>query len=91
MKELPSHLQAYKRTPTFTETSIPAGLLKNHTTIPGAWAKIVVEEGELDYTIEAGTPERVELSPSRHGVVEPEVPHHVTPRGKVRFYVEFYK
>lgn len=91
MKTLPPHVQPYKRTPTFTEETVPAGLLKAHTTIPGAWAKIVVEEGTLEYVIEAGEHETILLSPERFGVVEPEVPHHVKPMGKVRFHVEFHK
>jgi tellurite resistance-related uncharacterized protein len=91
MKALPPEAKPYKRTPTFTQDTIPQGLRKNHTTVEGAWAKIVVEEGLLRYTIEGDEPEELMLSPERFGVVEPQVPHHVEPAGKVSFFVEFYR
>lgn len=91
MKNLPNDVKPYKRTPTFTEETVPKGLLKNHTTIEGAWAQIVVEAGSLLYTIEGESPEEIVLEPGLKGVVEPQVPHHVTPRGPTRFYVEFFR
>jgi hypothetical protein len=48
-------------------------------------------EGELIYTIQSNPPEEVRLSAERFGVVEPQVLHHITPRGKVKFFVEFLK
>lgn len=90
MKTLPEGLTAYSRTPEFTETRIPRGLLREHSTKAGVWGRIVIESGALTYRIiESG--EVVELSPRLHGVVEPEVLHEVSPRGKVRFWVEFLK
>jgi len=47
MKALPEDVRPYKRTPIFTEATVPPGLLKQHTTKEGAWAKIVVLEGRL--------------------------------------------
>ena len=91
MKDLPSNLEAYKRTPEFDENSVPKGLLKAHQTKQGVWGKIVVLEGELQYSIDAADHEILVLSTNKHGVVEPEVFHQVKPVGKVRFYVEFYR
>jgi len=91
MKKLPENVKSYKRTPTFTQDSVPKGLLKNHTTIEGAWAKIIVETGSLKYVIEGESPEEIMLSPELFGVVEPQVPHHVAPIGEVSFYVEFHR
>lgn len=90
MKTLPPDVSAYKRTPEFTETTVPNGLLKDHTTKEGVWGKIVVLEGELEYVIQEPELEVVQLTPDFFGVVEPTVRHHVKPSGKVRFYVEFY-
>lgn len=90
MKTLPPDVQAYFRTPEFNEATIPAGLLRQHTTKAGVWGRIVIEEGSLLYRI-AESGEEVVLSPERHGVVEPEAPHEVAPQGKVRFWVEFLK
>ncbi|HET8883234.1 MAG TPA: DUF1971 domain-containing protein, partial [Solimonas sp.] len=51
MKPLPSDVLAYKRTPEFTEQTVPPGLLHEHQTKASVWAKIVVLEGRLQYTI----------------------------------------
>ncbi len=91
MKDLPNNLEAYKRTPEFDENSVPKGLLKAHQTKQGVWGKIVVLEGELQYSIDSADTEVLVLSTNKHGVVEPEVFHQVKPVGKVRFYVEFYR
>ncbi len=91
MKDLPNNLEAYKRTPEFDENSVPKGLLKAHQTKQGVWGKIVVMEGELQYSIDSTDNEVLVLSTNKYGVVEPEVFHQVKPVGKVRFYVEFYR
>ena len=90
MKTLPSTVTAYKRTPEFTELTIPKGLLKDHKTKENVWGKIVILEGILEYTIIE--PERcvIQLSANNHGVVEPTISHHIKALSKVRFYVEFY-
>lgn len=89
MKQLPDDVKAYKRTPDFNETTVPAGLLKNHNTKAGVWGVIKVQSGKLEYTIVDGGVEI--LSPSCYGLVEPEVVHHIKPLGPVSFFVEFYK
>lgn len=91
MKALPTDVTPYKKTPEFTETSVPAGLLKDHQTKEGVWGKIVILEGALEYTIIEPELEVIELSESRYGVVEPTVLHHIKPLGPVRFYVEFQR
>ncbi len=89
MKTLPENIKEYKRTPSFTKTSIPKGLLRSHTTKAGTWGKIVIEEGKLLYRILEPEIEDIELSPEIFGVVEPQIPHEVQPLGKVIFHVEF--
>ncbi len=91
MKLLPTAVQAYKRTPTFTAHTTPKGLLKAHATKAGTWGKIVIVSGELRYRILEPTLEEVHLDVAHHGVVEPTVLHEVEPIGAVEFYVEFYK
>lgn len=89
MKSLPENAKEYKRTPSFTEDTIPKGILRSHTTKAGTWGKIVVEEGKLLYRILEPELEEIELTPEKYGVVEPQVPHEVEPLGKVKFHVEF--
>jgi tellurite resistance-related uncharacterized protein len=87
--ELPPHFVPYKKTAVFTESTVPAALLRDHTTKTGVWARIVVLEGTLRYVVPALDTD-VDLAAGRDGIVVPEVPHHVEPRGPVRFYVEFH-
>lgn len=91
MKSLPSEVVAYKRTPEFTDTTVPAGLLRSHDTKPGVWGRIVVLEGALLYRILEPEVEDIRLDPSIAGIVEPTVKHEVVPEAGVRFYVEFYR
>ena len=91
MKKLPDDVMPYKKTPEFDETSVPSGLLNAHQTKAGVWGKIVVIEGQLQYTINEPDVEIVMLDQHVYGVVEPTVLHEVKPIGHVRFYVEFYR
>lgn len=92
MKEFPKNVVAYSKTATFTQSTIPKGLLNSHTTKAGTWGKICILSGTLKYVIEDRDPLfEITLSDVRFGVVEPESKHHVEPIGKVEFYVEFYK
>lgn len=88
MPTLPLGLEVYKQTKEFDEATVPKGLLHDHTTKAGTWGRIVVSEGRLRYTIGE---ESWILSAGVVGIVEPTVPHHVTPQGPVRFRVEFLK
>jgi tellurite methyltransferase len=88
MPVLPEKVRAYQQTKAFDENTVPAGLLKDHSTKAGTWARILVREGLLLYTI---AEESWILKPGIVGIVEPEVAHHVTPRGEVSFHVEFLK
>lgn len=88
--EFPDRLHEYKRTPTFTETTIPAGLLRDHATKRGVWGLIVVEEGELLYTVQYPGERSYTLTAGTPGVVAPEMKHHVHAPGTVRFHVAFH-
>ncbi|MGO3739775.1 MAG: DUF1971 domain-containing protein [Marinomonas foliarum] len=91
MKELPKNVSAYKKTPEFSEETVPKGLLNDHNTKDGVWGKIVILEGELEYIIQEPKKESILLNSQKYGVVEPTIKHHIKPMGKVRFYVEFYR
>jgi tellurite resistance-related uncharacterized protein len=91
MKDLPADVSSYKKTPTFSESTVPAGLRKAHQTKAGTWGKIVVLKGQLLYRILEPEIEEVLLSPERYGVVEPAVLHEVEPVDFVEFYVDFHR
>jgi tellurite methyltransferase len=85
---LPSDANEYKRTATFTEETLPAALRREHRTKEGTWGRIVVTAGQLEFHSRG----RVRLLGAGDvGVVEPTVPHHVTPLGPVNVHVEFWR
>ena len=81
--------EPYRTTPVFDETSLPAGLRRNHRTKAGVWGVIRVLEGELIFTL-LDPPGEQRLNPERPGLIIPEQPHFVTPAGPMRMRVEFY-
>ena len=91
MRELPSDVVAYKKTPVFTKQSVPSGLLKAHRTKKGTWGRIVVLQGRLEYQIEEPVEEVLVLVAGQVGIIEPAMSHAVRPMGDVEFYVEFLK
>ena len=87
-------LESYKRTSTFTENSVPAGLLAEHSTKERVWGLIHVAQGRLRYFITdpRREPEEYVLDPGTEpGVVEPTILHRVEPIGHVEFQVEFLR
>jgi len=94
MTLLPEGLESYKRTPSFSEATVPAALLKDHATKAGTWGRIHVEAGRLRYVVTDPRRERAERILARDaapGIVEPTILHHVEPLGPVRFHVEFLR
>lgn len=86
----PEGLVAYKRTPDFTEATVPAGLLKAHSTKAGVWAQIHVQQGQLRFRdLETGMESL--LAVGTHRLIFPQALHEVEPAGKMQFYVEFYR
>ena len=85
--EFPPHLVPYKRTPVFNEHTIPAGLIRNHSTKTGVWGRINVISGSLHYE---ALGQRQLLTPDATGVVVPCMLHNVAPCEEVTFYVEFF-
>lgn len=77
MPERPAGSAAYKRTATFTEETVPIGLLRDHRTKPGVWTKFVVAVGRLEYALDS-PPRAFMLTPGGPGVAPPIAPHHLT-------------
>lgn len=84
---MPAAAKQYSGVGPFTEQTVPAGLLGDHRTKPGTWARIVVKQGQLEYYARG----RMQLlGPGQVGLVEPEIPHRVKPVGAVVMHVEFW-
>ena len=87
-------LKSYKTTPTFTQDSVPVGLLADHSTKEGVWGLIHVSRGKLRYCVTDPRRENEEriLEPGNAaGVVEPTIVHRVELLGPVEFRVEFLR
>jgi len=86
--------EPYKRTPVFDESTLPAGLRREHRTKPGVWGVIRIFEGRLRYCVLDPLSKTIVsetiLEPGRPGLVLPDQPHRVEPLGAMRMQVEFY-
>ncbi len=87
---VPAGAAPYKRTPEFTQDTVPAGLTRDHSTKAGVWGVITVLSGGLRYVV-PGTGLDVQLDPAIPGIVMPGQIHFVEPAGEVRFFVEFWR
>lgn len=88
--EFPEGMDEYNRTPEFSESNIPTGLLRDHCTRSGVWGLIEVLEGQLLYTVHHPSTRTFTLLAGETGVVVPEMKHHVEAAVPVRFHVIFY-
>lgn len=92
--QLPVGVTAYKRTATFDQSSVPAGLLQDHSTREGTWGVLRLESGRLRYVVTdpRRPPCHALLTPDTPEIViEPTIVHHVELLGPVEFHVEFYR
>ena len=89
-QEIPNGYAPYRRTPLFTNESIPKGLRSRHTTKKGVWGIIHVRSGSLRYRIHDPYNTETILGFDRQGVVLPEVEHEIEPIDNVKFFVEFW-
>jgi tellurite methyltransferase len=90
-REMPDGHAAVRRTAEFDAASVPAALLKSHTTKRGVWALIHVLRGRVEYRVEAPFHTLQTLEAGSRGVVLPEVEHCVAPLGEALFFVEFWR
>lgn len=90
MPTLPAGAERYKVLGPFTQATIPAGFLRQHSLKARTWGRLVIAEGELSYVIERDPDVSFVLSPGVPGIVQPEEVHHIEARGSVKFEVEFW-
>ena len=87
--EWPEGCVAFRRTPEFDETTLPAGLRSEHATKRGVWARIRVVRGMLRYCVGPPIGRSFRVDPASSAVVVPQVRHRVETEGPVRFFIEF--
>ena len=87
--EWPEGYAAWRRTPEFDEATVPAGLMSEHATKRGVWARIHVLSGAVLYHVGPPIGRSLRVDAAASAVIVPEVRHRVEPEGPVRFFVEF--
>ena len=87
---LPEGLSFVRRTASFTAGTVPAGLLKDHSTKSDTWGLLKVEAGELTFRI-ASTGESWKIPSGGHVVIEPALLHSVSLSPDCIFHVEFWR
>ena len=90
-ESLPDKAIKVGSTPSMTEETVVAGILKKHLAPKGKFGYLVVEEGSLQFVWEDDENNVLDADPEHPIVIFPERFHHVSITGKVRFRVEFYK
>jgi len=91
-REMPAGYAPYKRTATFTHSSVPQGLLHRHRTKPGVWGRLLVTSGALEFFEVEGSGERLQVvTAGQHAIILADVEHRVAPLESVEFYVEFWR
>ena len=88
--KLPPDVTRYKQTKTFDATTVPKGLLKDHSTKAGVWGHLKVHAGTVTYT-DVKSAERRDIPAGSDQVIEPEALHFIKPSEDAEFHVEFYQ
>jgi tellurite resistance-related uncharacterized protein len=88
---VPDDARPYRRTESFDEHTIPAGLLGAHSTKAGTWGRLWVEQGRLVVWFEPPLSLEAAGEPGAPVAIPPQLRHQVRLRGPVRFHVEFLR
>jgi tellurite resistance-related uncharacterized protein len=92
MPTLPTNVTSYKRTPNFTQATVPRGLLKDHSTKAGTWGVLTVLSGALYYHITlTQSSQSYALAVDVAGIIVPEQKHYIELTGEAEYYLEFYR
>ncbi len=88
---LPDGLRLVRSTPTFDESTVPAGLLAAHRVADGVWGLLVVESGSLSFEFDDDPDGGRVLGAGDRQVIPPARSHHLVVDSPVRFHVEFHR
>lgn len=91
---LPTGLDYVRTTNTFTNESVPPGLLRTHRVADGVWGQLVVYTGTVGFVFEDTPGETIRVGETSAVTAIPIPPgrqHHVELVGPATFAVEFYK
>ncbi|WP_108651793.1 DUF1971 domain-containing protein [Dongshaea marina] len=78
-------------TPSFTQDTVPQGLLNNHLAPKGKFGCLVVEQGSLEFVWEDDSSKAIKVTPEQPVLIHSERFHHLVITGEVLFHVDFYR
>ena len=90
INELPPGLVAKGSSPTFTEDTLPAALLKEHALAPGRWGVLNLLRGSVWFVDLTPGEERYIEAPGTI-IIEPEAPHKLRLDGSMSCRIDFYR
>lgn len=91
MIELPDGLTLQRTTPTFDESSVPAGLVKAHSVADGVWGRLVVSAGSIGFVFDDEPDAIRTVTAGETQVIPPLRKHHLVVGGPATFAVEFHR
>jgi tellurite methyltransferase len=87
--ELPDGLRTVRTAGPFDETTIPAGLRRDHLVADGTWGYLRVLEGSVGFVLAGEPPMRVALTAGDVQAIPPLVRHHLVIEGPAVIAVDF--
>jgi tellurite resistance-related uncharacterized protein len=89
--KIPENAEHYYTTKTFTALTTPQALRHEHRTAEDVWGELVVERGEVLYERLAAPAGSQRVTPDSSWIIEPGVPHRVSPSTDASFHLELYR
>jgi tellurite methyltransferase len=87
--ELPADLTVLRTTTTWDEHTVPGALRRSHRLATGTWGCLRVLDGALRFVAETEPPTDVVVDVRRPQAIPPDGTHHIDPRGRARFVIDF--
>jgi tellurite resistance-related uncharacterized protein len=89
--QIPDGFELARTTPTFTNDTVPAGLLAAHRVADKIWARLVVHSGEVGFVFEDEPHTPITITAGGSIAIPPGRLHHVELDQPATFAVEFYR
>ena len=87
--ELPEDLHLVRTAGPFDDASLPAGLRATHRVAARTWARLVVLDGTVGFSMDTEPPIERRMVAGDAQPIPPDVPHRLALDGPVRLVVEF--
>ena len=89
---LPDGVGCYRTLGPWTESEIPAGLLKQHQLKAGSWGELSVLSGSIEFCWDDETGANpINLQKGQRHIIPPTIMHHLQITGDVVLDLHFYK